>query len=87
MHTVPPTINDVRSRLLTAPTEEDSPIQNINSTHSNAGIPKNKIIALFLDSIPRWMKMEHLNSQVKEAWGQSLSAESLRHSNVRGIRL
>ena len=74
MHTVPPTINDGRSRLLTAPTEEDSPIQNTNSTHSNAGIPKNKNIALFLDSIPRWMKMEHLNSQVKEAWGQSLSA-------------
>ena len=47
MHTVPPTINDVRSRLLTAPTEEDSPIQNINSTHSNAVIPKNKNIALF----------------------------------------
>ena len=70
MHTVPPTINDVKSRLLTAPTEEDSPIQNINSTHSNAVIPKNKNIALFLDSIPRLMKMEHLNSQVKEAWAK-----------------
>ena len=47
MHKMSPTINDVRSRLPTAPTEEQSPIQNINSTYSNAVIPKKKNIALF----------------------------------------
>ena len=36
MHKMPPTINDVRSRLTTAPTEERSPIRNINSIYSNA---------------------------------------------------
>ena len=66
MHKMPPTINDVKSRLTTAPTEEQSPIQNINSTYSNAVIPKKKNIAHFLDSIPRGIKMKHLNSQVKE---------------------
>ena len=40
MHKMPPTINDVRSRLPTAPTEEQHPIQNSNSTFSSAFIPK-----------------------------------------------
>ena len=40
-------ISDVRSRLPTAPTEEQRPIQNISSTYSNAVIPKKKSIALF----------------------------------------
>ena len=31
MHKMPPTINDVKSSLPTAPTEEQIPIQNINS--------------------------------------------------------
>ena len=66
MHKMPPTINDVRSRLITAPTEEQSLIQNFNSTYSNAVIPKKKNIALFSDSIPRGMKMKHLNVQVIE---------------------
>ena len=66
MHKMPPTINDVRSRLITAPTEEQSLIQNFNSTYSNAVIPKKKNIALFWDSIPRGMKMKHLNFQVIE---------------------
>ena len=66
MHKMPPTINDVRSRLTTAPTEEQSPIQNINSTYSNAVIPKKKNIALSSDSIPRGIKIKHLNSRVKE---------------------
>ena len=65
-HKISPTINDVRSRLPTASTEEQSPIQNVNSTYSNAVIPKKKNIALFSDSIPRGIKMKHLNSQVKE---------------------
>ena len=60
------TINGVRSRLPTTPTGEQYPIQNIKSTFSNAVTPKKKNIALFLDSIPRGMKMRHLNSQVKE---------------------
>ena len=30
MHKIPPTVNDVRSRLPAAPTEEQSPIQNIH---------------------------------------------------------
>ena len=60
---MPPNTNDVRSKLPTAPTEEQSLIQNINSTYSNAVIPKKKNIALFSDSIPRGMKMKHLNSQ------------------------
>ena len=59
MHKMPPTINDVRSRLPTAPTAEQSPIQIVNSTYSNAVITKKKNIALFSD-------MKHLNSQVKE---------------------
>ena len=63
---MPPNTNDVRSKLPTAPTEEQSPIQNINSTYSNAVIPKKKNIALFSDSIPRGMKMKHLNFQVIE---------------------
>ena len=63
---MPPTINDVRSRLPTAPTEEKSPIQNINSTYSKAIIPKKKSIALFSDSILRGIKTKHLNSQVNE---------------------
>ena len=66
MQKMPPTINDVRSKLPTAPTEEQSPIQNINSTYSKAVIPKKKNIALFSESIPRGMKLKHLNSQVKE---------------------
>ena len=66
MHNMHPIINDVRSRLPTAPTEEQHPIQNINSTFSYAVIPKKKNIALFLDTIPRGVKMKHLNSQVKE---------------------
>ena len=37
MHKMPSAINDVRSKSPTAPTEEQSPIQNINSTYSNAG--------------------------------------------------
>ena len=65
MHKMPPTINDVRSRLPTAPTEEPSPIENIKSTYSNVVMPKKKKLALFSDSIPRGMKMKHLNSQVK----------------------
>ena len=36
MHKMSRTINDVRSRSPTAPTEEQRPIQNINSTFSNA---------------------------------------------------
>ena len=63
MQKMPSTINNVRSKLPTAPKEEQSPIQNINSTYSNAVIPKKKNIALFSDSIPRGMKMKHLNSQ------------------------
>ena len=66
MYKLPPTINDVRSRLPTAPTEEQRPIQNINSTYSNAVIQKKKSIALFSESILLGMQMKHLNSQVKE---------------------
>ena len=62
MDKMPPTINDVRSRLPTAPTEEQSPIENIKSTCSNVVMPKKKKFALFSDSIPRGMKMKHLNS-------------------------
>ena len=67
LHRLPPNINDVRSRLPTAPTEEQDPTQNINSTFPNATIPKKKNIVIFYDSIHRGMKMKHLNSQVKEA--------------------
>ena len=63
---MPTTINDIRSRLPTPPTEKQSSIQNINSTYSNAVIPKEKNIALFSDSILRGIKMKHLNYQVKE---------------------
>ena len=66
MYKMPPTINDVRSKLPTAPTEEQRSILNIKSTFSNAAIPKKKNIALFSGSIPRGTKMKHLNSNVKE---------------------
>ena len=65
MHKMPPTINDVRSRLPTTPREEQRLIQNISSIFSNAVIPKKKNIAIFLDSIPRGMKMKYLKSQMK----------------------
>ena len=41
MHKMFPTINNIRSRLPTAPNEEDS-IQNINNTFPNTIIPKTK---------------------------------------------
>ena len=67
MHKMPPTINDVRRyKVPTAPAEEQHPIHNINSTFFNATIPKKKNISLFSDSIPRAMKIKHLNSQVKD---------------------
>ena len=66
MHKMPPTINNVKLRLPTAPAEEQRPIQNMNSAFSNAVTPKKKSIAFFSDSIPRGMKMKHLNSQMKE---------------------
>ena len=66
MHKMSPTFNDVRLRLPTAPTEEQHPIQNINSTFPNTTIPKKENNALFPESIPRGMKIEQLNSLVKE---------------------
>ena len=47
MHKIPPIISDVRSKLPTAPAEEQCQIQNISSIYSNAVIPKKKNIALF----------------------------------------
>ena len=66
MHKMPPTINDVRSRLPSVPTEEQHPTQNIKGTFSSAVIPKMKNFALFSNSIFRGMKLKHLNSQVNE---------------------
>ena len=42
MHKKPSTITDIRSRLPTAPAEEQHPIQNINCTFSIKVIPKKK---------------------------------------------
>ena len=42
MHKKPSTITDIRSRLPTAPTEEQHPIQSINCTFSIKVIPKKK---------------------------------------------
>ena len=56
MHKMPPLINAVRSRLPAAPREDQSPIQNINSTYSNAVIPKKKTIAIFSDSMFRQLR-------------------------------
>ena len=47
MHKISPTFDDVRSRLLKTPTEEQCPIQYIKSTFSKAAITKKKNIALF----------------------------------------
>ena len=88
MHKMLPTINKVRSKLPTAPTEEQYPIQNIISTFSNAVIAKKKNLALVSDSIPRGMKMKHhkdpgegrKNTLKIIPLRQSQSAESLRHS-------
>ena len=63
MHKMPPTINNVKLRLPTAPAEEQRPIQNMNSAFSNAVTTKKKSIAFFSDSIPQGMKMKHLNSR------------------------
>ena len=46
-----PTIDDVTSRLTTAPTEKQNPFQNINSTYSYAVISKKKSIALFFRTV------------------------------------
>ena len=62
---MPPTFDDVRSRLPKTPTEEQCPIQYIKSTFSKAAIPKKQNIALFSESIPRGIKMKHLDFQVK----------------------
>ena len=47
MYKMPPTINEIRSKLPTAPTEEQRSIQNIKSTFSNAAIPKKKKLHFF----------------------------------------
>ena len=63
MHKIPPNISGVRSRLPTAPTEEQLPTENINNTFPDRIIPNKK---KYLDSIPQDMKIKQLNSQVKE---------------------
>ena len=81
--------------VTTAPTEEQNPIQNINSTFPNAAVPEKENIAPFLDSVPRGMEMKHLNSQVKEERIHlnvfpSAKTNQLNHHvipNVRGIEL
>ena len=88
---MPSRYNDVT----TAPTEEQHPIQNINSTFPNGTIPKKENIAPFLDSVPRGMEMKHLNSQVKEERIHlkvfpGAKTNQLNHHvipNVRGIEL
>ena len=66
MHKMPPTIKEAKSRLPTAPTEEQDSINNIKSTFVNVIIPKKKNIALFSDSIPRGMKMKQQIFQTNE---------------------
>ena len=85
----------LHSDVTTAPTEEQRPIQNINSTFANAAVPKKENIATFLDSIPRGIEKKHLNSQVKEERIHlkvfpSVKTNQLDHyviPNVRGIQL
>ena len=91
---MPPAINGVGSSLPKAPTEEQHPIQNINSAFSNAVIPKKKNIAHFLTLTSRYenetskFSGERRKNTLKSIpWLQSQSIESLRHFNVRGIRL
>ena len=92
MHKMPPTNNDVRSKLPTAPTEKQSPIQNINSTYCNTVIPKKKNWTFFGQYTSRDQNERskfpgegRKNTLKSISWRQSQSAESLRHSNVRGI--
>ena len=70
MQKISSAINNVRSRLPAAPIEEQSPIQNINRTFSNAVISKKKNIALFFPffwgGIPPGIKIEHLTSPLKK---------------------
>lgn len=47
MNINPSTMNDVRSRLPVAPTEEQHPIQNTNSTYANEIVPKNEKCTFF----------------------------------------
>ena len=58
MYQMLPLINNVRSRLPTAPTEKQHTIQNISSTFPNATIPKKKNTALSLDSISGGIEMK-----------------------------
>ena len=55
---MPHTINDARSRLPTAPAEEQHPNQNINSILCNAVISKKKNTTLFLGSVIRRIKIK-----------------------------
>ena len=99
MQKISSAINNVRSRLPAAPIEEQSPIQNINRTFSNAVISKKKNIALFFplflggdtsrdkNGTSNFPVEEEKNKLKSIPWHQSQSAESLRHSNVRGIWL
>ena len=58
LHKMPHTINDARSRLPTAPAEEQHPNQKINSILCNAVISKKKNTTLFLDSLIRRIKIK-----------------------------
>ena len=93
---MPPTINHVRSGLPTSPKEEQSPVQNVNSTYSNSVIPKEKknICTFFREYTSRdqtetskFPGEGRKNTLKSIPWRQSQSAKSLCRSNVRGIQL
>ena len=77
-------MSDVKRRLSTASKEEQRPIQNINSTYSNAVMPKIKKM-LFIRDENETSKFagEGRKKTLKSIpWRQSQSAESLRHSTL-----
>ena len=61
MYKNPSALNGIRSRLSTAPKEEQHPIRNINSTYANAIVPKKEHYTFF-DKILQGMRMRQLNS-------------------------
>ena len=81
-------VNKTSERLMYV--QFTSCVHGVNSTYSDAVIPKKKDIALFSDSIPQGMKMKHLISQVKErrihlTAFPGAKANQLYHFDIRAL--
>ena len=93
MHKMRPTINDVRSGLPAARTKNNIQFRTL-TVHFPMQLYQRKKTTFFGQDTSRHEKETiklsgegRKNTLKSIPWGQSQSAESLRHSNVRGIRL